>query len=58
MTLKDLLSGQPAITQYELMARADGHSLHNVQLSRGRFYGGPLTEEQVAALTDGLKLKE
>lgn len=52
MTVKDLLTGQPAISQYEIMARAD-----RLLPRAGRFYGGQLTDEQVVTLTKDMELK-
>lgn len=44
MTLKDLLQGQGTEEQYRLLMAAD------VLLPCGRFYGGTLTPDQIAAM--------
>jgi hypothetical protein len=47
-TLAELLRGRPTIQQYVIMERAD--RMFHV----GRYYGGPLTAEQIKILTEGM----
>jgi hypothetical protein len=49
-TLNEILrSGYPTLAQYEIMKRADQ------MFQAGRFFNGPLTEEEVHKLTEGVK---
>jgi hypothetical protein len=57
-SLRAVLQGQSTVVQYDLLARADRLFGHLFADGRGRYYGGLLTPEHVATLTDGLKLKD
>jgi hypothetical protein len=54
MTLGQILQGQPAISQLEIMQRADRTFAGD---RRGRFFGGQLSAEEVETLTKGVELK-
>jgi hypothetical protein len=54
MTLGQILQGQPASSQLEIMSRADRTFAGD---RRGRFFGGQLSEQEVEALTKGVELR-
>lgn len=54
MTLGQILQGQPAVSQLEIMQRADRTFAGE---RRGRFFGGQLSDAEAEALTKGVELK-
>jgi len=50
ISLGVLLRGQPTLRQFDILSRADQMFAHLFSDGRGRYYGGPLTEEQIDQL--------
>ena len=49
-SISSLIRGQSTIRQLDILMRADRLFAHLFSDRRGRYYGGPLTEEQVRIL--------
>ena len=50
ITIKELLRGQPALRQLDILGKADRLFADKFADKKGRFYGGVLTEEEINAL--------
>ena len=55
LDLRTLLRNRPTLDQYTILALADRLFADRVPDGRGRYFGGTLTDTDVAALTAGLR---